>query len=561
MPYIQPNSFYAANKIIKPYECAMLVVEGPNLKGKMNLDGLEIKYENFALTQLTLNPESKDQPMLYGFLGNNITFLMVKAKFLPVDPNWAVESEQYIEYYFSDDPTKVRQMGQLMILSGNSAKRIPQIYFNNPNTKFNVYLDVLMANLAQDDLTNLSQYSNTSSFDGLYYNSIISDKVIYQIPTGTGSTELIITDPIGNPIMVIPYINIRTISKIDPLTLLIGLDTEEKVKLGFLSEYNTDQANARINWVLKSQRYRILTPTSPSMDIIPPVINWKTLETGVTYSVNSGATQVYFPSYTGVTFTPTDLKTMFIQSIYDNMDGNIDVYDSSVLIYLVNDIVPLTGISEGGIYDLYFSITDLAGNISTYEKYLYVSNMPPTIIFKQGYTYSGFTMALNDSYRSNITPNAVRDLTVDSVFDYVDKDLTIYDIVIASNGFTGFTITETGLTNITYTLTNKVHLSGQTAKEMKIILPSLEFMNMDTGNTTFVMSLTDFGSHIKASDVISYTVSAIVDELDPNISSNNIVISGVTFFVTVPGTYFITYTIVDVHGSHNSYNKTMIVVA
>ena len=96
---------------------------------------------------------------------------------------------------------------------------------------------------------------------------------------------------------------------------------------------------------------------------------------------------------------------------------------------------------------------------------------------------------------------------------------------------------------------------------MKIILPSLEFMNMDTGNTTFVMSLTNFGSHIKASDVISYTVSAIVDELDPNISSNNIVISGVTFFVTVPGTYFITYTIVDVHGSHNSYNKTMIVVA
>ena len=65
----------------------------------------------------------------------------------------------------------------------------------------------------------------------------------------------------------------------------------------------------------------------------------------------------------------------------------------------------------------------------------------------------------------------------------------------------------------------------------------------------------------KASDVISYTIDAIVDDLDPNISSNNIVISGVTFFVTVPGTYFITYTIVDVHGSYNSYNKTMIVVA
>ena len=99
-------------------------------------------------------------------------------------------------------------------------------------------------------------------------------------------------------------------------------------------------------------------------------------------------------------------------------------------------------------------------------------------------------------------------------------DLTIYDIVIASNGFTGFTITETGLTNITYTLTNKVHLSGQTAKEMKIILPSLEFMNMDTGNTTFVMSLTNFGSHIKASDVISNAnngmIAALNEQLDEN---------------------------------------------
>ena len=237
MPYIQPNLFYQADKLIKPYECAMIVVEGPNLKGKMNLDGLEIKYENYTLSQLILNPSASDQPMLYGFLGNNITFLMIRAKYIPLDPNWAIETEQYIEYYFSDD-TKVKQMGQIMILSGNSLKRIPQIYFNNPSTKNKVYLEVLMANLEQDSLINLDQFKQTSSFSGLYYNSIISDSIYYITPSSTGSTELKVIDTDGRTLIIIPYVNIRSISKIDSLTLLIGLDTDEKIKLIFLSAYN-----------------------------------------------------------------------------------------------------------------------------------------------------------------------------------------------------------------------------------------------------------------------------------------------------------------------------------
>jgi len=572
MPYIQPNTFFAAEKLIKPYECAMIVVEGPNLKGKINLDGLEIKYEDFTISQLTLNLEAQDQPMLYGFLGNDITFLMVKATYLPIDPNWAIETENYIEYYFGDDPTQVRQMGQIMILSGNSLKRIPQIYFNNPSTTNKVYLEVLMANLAQESLTNLSQYSQTSSFSGLYYNSIITDTQYYQIPTGTGSTELKVTDINGNTLIVIPFANIRTISKTDSLTLLLGLDTEEKVKLEFLSEYNTDQANSRINWVLQSQRYRILTQTLPLADITDPVFAWNTLETGVTSGITTGLTMVYFPTnFTGVTFTPTELKTMFIQSITDAVDGTISIYDSSVVIYLLNDLVPLTGITEGGIYDLYFSATDIAGNSVTHQKYLYVSNVAPTIIFKAGYTYTGYTMALNNPSRTGITDTDIRDLTVDSVYDPVDDTLTIYDVVIAANGLTGFTISDTGVTYITYTLTNSAGLSGQTSKELLAVLPEIQFNSIfysgsTTGLTdgTFDISLsTDcaYSGSVRPSDIIALTVYAIVDELDPNISSDDIVITGPTFYVTSIGEYNITYTLTDVYGVTNTYDRTMNVVA
>lgn len=361
MPYIQPNLFLQAEKLIKPYECAMIVVEGPNLKGKINLDGLEIKYENYTLSQLVLNPESSDQPMLYGFLGNNITFLMVRAKYIPLDPNWAIEPEQYIEYYFKDDPAKVRQMGQLMILSGNSAKRLSQIYFNNPSTKNKVYLEVLMANLEQDDLTNLNQYTQNSSYSGLYYNSIISDSVSYITPTSTGSTELKVIDSSGT-LIIIPYVNIRSISKIDSLTLLIGLDTEEKIRLTFLSAYNCCQANSRINWVLQSQRNRILTSIYPTVDLTPPVISYNTILTGTTTGITSGVTTLYMLQ-SGTTYTTTNLKNIFISSVVDGRDGNIDKQDITVNINALNDLVPTSEITDVGIYEVVFSITDLACNI------------------------------------------------------------------------------------------------------------------------------------------------------------------------------------------------------
>jgi hypothetical protein len=364
--------FYAADKIIRPYECAMIVVEGPNLKGKLNLEGLEFHYENFNLAQMILNPESSDQPLLYGFLGNNITFLMVRAKYTPIDPMWVQETEQYIEYYYADDPTQIRTMGQMLVLTGNSAKRIPQIYFNNKSTKNKVVLEILMANLGQSSLSNPDQFKRTSFFSGLYYNSIISDYVNYTIPTSTGSTELKVIDIDGNSLIYIPYANIRTIEKIDALTLLIGLDTEEKVKLQFLSEFNTDQANSRINWVLRSERYRNLTINNPPIDTTPPVFTWNPVLSGVTTGITSGSTTAFILT-SGTTYNSINLQDIFISGITDNVDGIISKYDSVITIYGYNDLVPITGMTDIGIYDVYFEINDLANNFRTEQKYIVIA--------------------------------------------------------------------------------------------------------------------------------------------------------------------------------------------
>ena len=379
MPYIVPNNFYDPTKIIKPYECAVIIVEGPQLKGKLNLEGLEFNWENFNLAQMVLNPEAQDQPLLYGFLGTQLTLLWVRARYVPVDPMWAVETENYIEYYFGDDPTNVFTMGQMLVLTGNSVKKIDQIYFNNPSTKNKVYLEILMANLGQDSLTNPDQFKNNSFFSGLYFNSIISDIVSYTIPSSTGSTELRIIDIDGNSLIYIPYTNIRTIEKLDAFTLLIGLDTEEKIKLQFLSEFNTDQANSRINWVLKSQRYRILTINSPDVDVTPPVFSWNSILSGTTSGITSGTTTstIYIlPTGSTTYYDATSLKETFISGITDNRDGLIDIYDSTVFIYEYNSIIPISGMSSAGIYNLYFEIRDLANNLTSVQKFIALTNDP-----------------------------------------------------------------------------------------------------------------------------------------------------------------------------------------
>jgi len=318
---------------------------------------------------MVLNPDSSDQPLLYGFLGTNLTFLMVRAKYVPTDPMWAVETEQYIEYYYGDDPTEIRTMGQMLVLTGNSVKKIPQIYFNNPSQSNKVYLEILMANLGQDSLTNPDQFKNNSFFSGLYYNSIISDIVNYTIPTSVGSTELRVVDTEGNSLIYIPYANIRTIEKLDAFTLLIGLDTEEKIKLQFLSEFNTDQANSRINWVLRDKQNRVLTINTPPMDTTPPIFNWNMVLTGTTTGITSGTTTLYLlPS--GVTYDATRLKEIFISGITDNVDGNMSLYDSIVEMHVLNDIVPISGITDVGTYLVEFSIRDLANNINYQSKYV-----------------------------------------------------------------------------------------------------------------------------------------------------------------------------------------------
>jgi len=369
MPYIEPNKLLTpTEKLIKPYECSFIAIEGPNLKGKLTLEGLEIPYDSFYLSQLILNESAKDQPLLYGFLGTNVTFVMIRAKYMPVLPHWQIETEQYVEYYFIDNPSEVRAMGQLMVLSGNSARRVPQIMLNNPSSKYKVQLEVLTANLPQSSLTGSTlQFTDMSKFAGLYYNSIVTNQIDYT--TSTGSTELKILDADSDPVMIIPFSSIRTVLKVDDLTLWVGNDTEEKIQLEFLSSYQTDQANSRINWVLEEPLERYLTKTNLSVDTEAPSILWENVLTGTTTGVTSDTLTLYLLQ-SGTTRLDTEIRDIIISGATDNRDGNMNKNVVGITITQLNDIVPVSGVTDVGIYEMTFNVRDLANNSYTVIKYL-----------------------------------------------------------------------------------------------------------------------------------------------------------------------------------------------
>lgn len=148
MTKIVPNDLLnPTEKTIKNWNCSFIAVEGPNILDKVSLEDLEIPYESQYRSRIILKANETNQPLIYGFIGKAVTFLMVKVTYdSENDPYYQYEQEKYnIQYYFENDPI-LRPLGRLLIMTGSVENRIPQIYLNNP-LGYDVVLDVLHATL------------------------------------------------------------------------------------------------------------------------------------------------------------------------------------------------------------------------------------------------------------------------------------------------------------------------------------------------------------------------------------------------------------------------------
>ena len=451
--YIQPNKLLApTSRVIRPFQCSFISTEGPNILGKLNLAGVEIPYESQFVTRMTLNPGATKQPLLYGFLGTDVTFILLKFTYDETNPACDIEEELFVTYYFENQPSIIGYASKLLLLTGNSIHRIPQIFLGNPGD-VKVTVEALVANLEQSDIA-----VGVVNITNLYYNSVISDKIYIvnsDLSTGFTSTQLQIIGVDGNVVLYLDYSQILTIEpQYSTYELKITTSSDSTIILGFLSLFEMYQAYSRINWVRKTENptthisTRWLTEDIPPVDLTPPVI-----------TINSGLTPIslntyVFPYTSGTTVLPIDILDYFISGITDDRDGvmSVDLNTVNITIREYGYVEPLTGITHIGVYDVIMIVKDLANNQSMLDYTIICDDQPPVITFKPIASGTTFTMTEVDMTDSSIgiTPADVIRKSVDHVYDAIDG--TIANSAITMIGFT--TITNPDTYPITYFVTD-----------------------------------------------------------------------------------------------------------
>lgn len=359
--------FGNSSQYIKVTNGEFVAIEGSTSRDRLLVSDSRMPYKQLLKGRVILKKGQTNYLLNHLGLGDNATFLTIKTIF---DPKSVIEADNYVNYSYYDYPVKSYTFSQMLVLTGNSSNRIPQLYLTNPNPKCPVVLD-LMIGVIDDNYTFFNDDLNQSatSFTGLEYTDIESYVV---------GESIVIYDK-GTPKRALVYFGLSYIESlsVDSTFIIIDDQTYGTVFLNFISEFHANQAFSLINYVLEHPNVDIDTITLP--DETPPVIY---------FNSRAGATGSYIVNYTGATSgtpynTGTDgltysttislvnwgtssviykdkLTDLLIDSIDDNRDGNINIMASDLLITGTQGIV--NSISVVGTYSLTFNFTDLAHN-------------------------------------------------------------------------------------------------------------------------------------------------------------------------------------------------------
>ena len=210
---------------------------------------------------------------------------------------------------------------------------------------------------------------NSTSFTGLEYTDIKSFVVGESIAIYDKNTPSRALIYLG-----LPYINSITLNG---TFLIIDDESYGTIFLNFLTEYDANQANSLINYVLENPNVDISTIT-PSYDILPPIIyfnstagltgsyivNYTGATSGVPYNTLSDgltySTSLLLSSGTGSVIYKDKLRSLLIDYIEDSRDGLMEMMDSEMIISSTSSVVE--NINIVGTYSLTFNFEDIANN-------------------------------------------------------------------------------------------------------------------------------------------------------------------------------------------------------
>lgn len=355
--------FGPSAQYIKVVGGEFVAIEGANILERLNVSDLRMPYKQILKSRIILKPGQANYLLNYLGIGDNVTFLAIKAVY---DPKSVIEDDNYINWSFYDNMSEIYSMAQMMVLTGNSTNRIKQMYLTNANSKRPVTLEVMVGAI-DDEYSFFNDTLNQigSSFTGLEFTDIKSYIV---------GESIVINDKfMTRPLIYINIVNIQSIERNNNL-LIVDDSSYRTIFLQFLTEYDAIQAQSLLNYVIDNPNINI-DDILPIVDSISPVMFFNE------YFNNDGINHIYLDSdlsspsntsFGNIFTTLIDLSTYLtidkqflidalISSISDNRDGIMSIIPSNVKITnsIASDVNIINNI---GNYTITFNFSDIANN-------------------------------------------------------------------------------------------------------------------------------------------------------------------------------------------------------
>ncbi len=367
-----PGASIFGNKsqYIKLQNSDFVAIEGSNTIERLIGSDIRIPYKQILKSRVILKAGQANYLLNHLGLGDNATFLAIKATYNTSSVN---EEDNYVDYYYYNDLSTRFSFNQLMVLTGNSGNRIQQLYLTNPNTKYPVTLDVMVA-VIDDEYSFFNDTVNQSAttFTGLSYTDIASYVV---------GQSIVINDVNGRPLIYLNLANINSISRSSKI-LTIEDDTLGNILLLFSTEYDSIQAHSLLAYVLSNPEINIAN-IDPLADDIDPFVYFYSYvgNTASGYTISSSMTSS-IPSYAGGTYAifgytfsttlslstygPTISKSyvldLLVSGVNDNRDGTMSITASNIILIGTDSTTEVSSITGIGTYSVEFDFSDLAQN-------------------------------------------------------------------------------------------------------------------------------------------------------------------------------------------------------
>lgn len=348
---------------IKMYQGSFVAVEGVNMTHKMStLPSIRFPYQQVMTGRITLRAGQTNYLLNHLGLGDNATFLAITAQY---DDKSKFESDNYIQYSYFSNKSKLFTFSHMLVLTGNSENRIEQLYLHNPNQNAAVVIEV-MVGVIDEYYDYFTQNDSSTSDSTLTFNDLKhTDLSLWD----NDDSVMVIKNDFNQPIAYLNLGDINSVSQ-DGKIVTISESSIGQSLLIFETEYDATQGRVKITQWIDNYNNDI---TTPPVDNFEPIITFTNNiiddNIGASGSITSvdgdrsfvGATGVSLSDYSG-TITKASLNTLIISNVQDYQSNSITVAPNTNLIIRTETGSTVNDIQVIGEYYIYFDISDTIGN-------------------------------------------------------------------------------------------------------------------------------------------------------------------------------------------------------